>query len=1445
MAQTEPESESQPKEKVVPVAVTDSDEPSEDQPSGLPAVIGMENITLSGTDLDFEIVGDKLILKGNPKDLDIIEALITVLEESRETKEIRLETLEQRDANEVARTIESALREAFFEPNQRPEDQISIIALSSTLLLVSALPNQIDVVIDVIRKADEADETLGKIEQLIFQIKHRKATEVADELREIIGKLRSSKGDQGAEDKFQIIPNVANNTITVMAPESEREKIQRLIDAIDVEPVKGWGTAKLTFYPLLHSKANELADTINELLATSQDREAAEETIYRLLISKAMPSGEVVELPPIDLQKPTKVFPDEGTNSLIVRTVEENIEPMGELIRLLDDVAIAEGLDIRLFPLRFADAETIRDLLKEMFDGAETLSEDPDGSGQGAVPEGDTGKALVYNVNVQADVRTNTLIVTGRPEQLALAKRLVGDLDRPATALKFPLRLIPMEHTDATRIGEIIEDLFQQRFEAVEATGAGRAVVERERIYLVVDIRTNSLIFSGSEENYDEVITIVTQLDTKPAKLFDQIRIIRCQRLDAADLKQKIEDLWQRKADLRREADLLEDLPVVVADERSNSLIIASSMDDFEEIKRLVETLEAQPLIDDTRLFKLHHTDAVVLTEMLDELFQGMASDSESFTAPTILPDSRTNSLVVAATRDTMERVEELIARLDVEAGPTTAMFKVYPLENGSAIQLAPKMQELFDSRSEGQEGARTPIVIIADETSNSLITSASRDDHDVLNNLLAMLDKPSDIAKHFEIFALRMAKAATVAEKLEALFASQAEGGQGRVDAIATEADERTNSLIVWASPAQMANIAEVIARLDTSAPAVEMEMKVIQLKQALAEDFAQLLEETLIGDAGEGDDARAIIITMEEEDEFGRTVTRKFLRQDIKIQPDRRTNSLMVMAPAESMDMLEKMIRDFDRIRPIRSEIRLFHLVNSDAEAMVDQLEEIFRVEGGGDEGEATTQLMFGSEFDDLDFARVGQELRLTADSRTNTLIAAGAEVDLRMVEQLVYTLDAQEAEERVTEVYHAKFRDAQEIASAMENFYQQELSVLGEGDDEESRMLRMDRQVTVEAVGDEESGSSSLLIGTSTNQYRRTMDLIEQLDRPEPQVMIQVLIMEVLLNDSIELGVEIAGQQLDFSDSAVLGPNGVIQGSDFDFVLGTDLGAAGLGLGGINFTMTGEDFSFLFHAVQQDSKTEVLSRPILLVRNGDEGSITIADQIPIVESTRLNDTGQTQSTIGREDVGIILTVTPHISPDGYVTIDMVQEISQIAGENVQLTEGVSSPVFQTRTVETNVTMRDGETVVIGGLIQTRRSESENKVPILGDLPLIGWLFRFTSVSETRAELLIVMTVDIVRNDADLRAVSKDQADRYELTPWIRKNRLMKGLRILPEEGGMGPVDETKSPTPIQKHPHPEPRDQFGPKPKIYGPAIRRSQTETTKRRPVYGPRIARSDG
>ena len=1400
---------------------------------------------LVGAEIEVEVVGNQIILTGPEEAVAAVELLITMLDQDVEQKELRIVTVKQKDANDIARTLGKAVQDALRTPNTRPEDEVSVTALSSNILLVAALPRDMEFVVDAIHQVDEVQDELGKVEMVVFMVKHRMAADVAEKLKEIVTQIRAKQGAGGEKGELQIVPNNANNSIMVLVAESERATIQKLIDEIDVEPVKGWGEVKLTLYPLLHSQADELAGVINELLATQSDREAAEEVISRLSISKAMPDGRMVELPPIDLEKPMRILADAGTNSLIVATVEANVGPMGELIQLMDGVPIAEELGVKLYPLRFADGETLRDTLTTMFDSGKTLPEDPDGSGQGSVPSGVLGEALVYNVMITVDVRTNTLIVAGRQEQLVLVEDIVAQLDRPARALKFPLQFIQLEHTDAVRIGDIITELFDKRLEAAEATGTNRSALERERVFLSVDIRSNSLIVSASEENFEEIVHIAGQLDTKPVKLFDQIRILNCTRVSAADLQEKIESLWERKANLRREEELLEDTPIIVADERSNSLIIASSMEDFEEIKRLVEALEAQPLIDDMRLFKLEYADATVMASMLEELFSGMASSIEGFDAPTIISDPRSNALVVAAARDSMERVEDVVARLDVVAGPMTAIFKVYTLSHASALKLGPRIQELFDSRSEGQEISRTPIVVLADESSNSLVASASRDDHSVIVDLLALLDKPSSLARQFEIFPLKMAKAATVAEKLESLFQSQGDGSQGRADAIAAQADERTNSIIVWASPSEMENIAEVIQRLDTSTPAVEMTMKVIQLKQALAEDFATLLEETIIGEGAGTDDERAIIVSFTEIDERGNERVRKLLRQDITIQADPRTNSLMVMAPSGSIAMLEAMIKDFDKIRPIRSEIRLFPLVNSDAENMVDRLEELFDPEAGDDE--VRSQLTFGAGFGDLDMASVGQTLRFSADTRTNTLIAAGAEVDLRMVEELVMWLDSQEAEERVTEVYHARYRDTQDIAAAIQGFNQQEQDVLGEIDDEEAQARRMDRQISVEAiVAEEEQGSSSMIVGVSRAQFQDTMRLIEQLDRPEPQVMIKVHIAEVSLTDSMELGIEIAGQDLTFSKNAVVGPNGVVTGSGYDYVGGTDLGASGQGLGGFNFTVTGQDFSFLLHALQQNSRLEILSRPILLIRNGEEGNVTIADQIPIVESTRLNDTGQTQSTIGREDVGIVLTATPHISPDGYVTIDLVQEISNISGENVQLTEGVSSPVFSTREVTTNVTVRDGETVIIGGLIQNRKSEGESKVPILGDLPWIGALFRATSISESQTELLIALTVDVLRTDEDLHEKSIEERDKYIFSERVRQSPLLGGLRILPETSQLGPVPQDSLPVGGQdSDPTLQRRDKFGPQPRRYGPAISRpTPTSTTAEMPVYGPRIVRSN-
>lgn len=1395
---------------------------------------------LIGAEIEVEVVGDQMILQGPEEAVAALELLIRLLDESKEKKVLEIIRVYKRDANEIARSVEGPLQDTLREPNQLPEDQLSVTALSPSVLLISALPKDIDFVVGVIQQVDELEEELPDFEQLVFPIKHRKASDVATQLNDIIQKINQKGGRAGAEAEIQVIPNNANNTILVIAPEEQRERIQNLLNEIDVEPTKGWGDVKLTIYPLLHSKANELADVITELLSSQQQREAAEEFIFRLSISKALPSGELIELDPIDLQKPTRILADPGTNSLIVATVEENVGPLGELIRLLDGVPTSEEIGVMIRPLRFADADSVADTLNKMFDDGKKLPEDPDGSGSDAVPDGLLGK-IVYNISIATDVRTNTLIITGRQEQLSIAEMIVAELDRPTSALKFPLRLLSLEYTDATRLGQLITELFDQRFEAAQTTGATGTALERERVFLSVDIRSNSLILSASEENFTEITDIVRQLDTKPAKLFDQIRLVQCGRLSARDLKEKIEELWQRKADLRREDDLLEDLPIVVVDERSNSMIIASNMEDFDEIKRLVETLEKQPRIEDIELFELEFADATVIADMLDNLFQGMAGQSESFEAPTILPDPRSNALIAAGSRDAMERLKEVLARLDVEGGPLTAIFKVYPLKHVAAVKLSNRIQKLFDSRAEGQDITRTPVVILPEETSNSLVCSASRDDHEVIVNLLDLLDKPSSIARQFEIFPLKMAKANTVADRLDNLFQSQGDGSTGRADAIAVVADERTNSIIVWASPSEMSNIEDIIKKLDTSTPAVEMMIKVIQLKQALAEDFAQLLEEVITGGGAGGDDERAVIVSFIQKDDKGRETIRKLLKQDISIQADPRTNSLMVMAPSNSMAMLEAMILDFDKIRPVTSEIRLFPLVNSDAETMADQLMELF--EGGGD-GDTQGGLVFGDAIGEETLASVGQELRFTADPRTNTLIVAGSEVYLGMVEDLIRYLDSQEAEKRIIEVVQAKFRSANDIADAIQRINEQELNILGEADDEESRMRRMDRQISIAAIGDEDEGSSSLVVGTSRRAYQRTMDLIEELDRPEPQVMLSVLIAEVTLSDSAELGIEIAGQDLHFSEEAILGPNGIIQGSNFDYVLGSSLSAIGSGLG-INFSVTGEDFSFLLHALQQNSKLEILSRPILLIRNGEEGNITIADQVPIITSSTISDTGSVNTTTGREDVGIVLTATPHISPDGYVTVELVQEISNISGDDIQLSEGITQPVFSTREVQTNVTVRDGETVIIGGLIQSRISEGVTKVPILGDLPYIGWLFRNTSISKSKTELLVVITVDIQRTDEDMRRIAREQRDKYDLPESVLNSPFMEGLRIKPKQNGLGPVKhqpEQKEQSGEDHQQTHDPRKRYGPQPKVYGPLIYAPLPEDASAvvQASYGPKL-----
>ncbi|HYE01929.1 MAG TPA: hypothetical protein VD963_01710, partial [Phycisphaerales bacterium] len=270
-------------------------------------------------------------------------------------------------------------------------------------------------------------------------------------------------------------------------------------------------------------------------------------------------------------------------------------------------------------------------------------------------------------------------------------------------------------------------------------------------------------------------------------------------------------------------------------------------------------------------------------------------------------------------------------------------------------------------------------------------------------------------------------------------------------------------------------------------------------------------------------------------------------------------------------------------------------------------------------------------------------------------------------------------------------------------------------------------------------------------------------------------QVLLAEVTLDSSSQWGLDLR-----------VGPFG---GEDYRTAF---LGAGGgitAALGVPNFAVSSTDFELLVRALEAQGRLEVLSRPQILVKNNEEARIQVGENIAIVEGVeRLRD-GNTRSDVTRKDVGIILNVIPTINADGYVSMDIMPEISSVSARTTQISEDFQAPIIDTREVETNVTVRDGETVVIGGLIQTRDDERNTRVPVLSSIPLLGEAFKSKRYSHVKTELLVILTPRVVRSGSDhgremLRRITREEIERLSGAEVIDA--------IMPDRPAPGPGEE-----------------------------------------------------
>lgn len=317
--------------------------------------------------------------------------------------------------------------------------------------------------------------------------------------------------------------------------------------------------------------------------------------------------------------------------------------------------------------------------------------------------------------------------------------------------------------------------------------------------------------------------------------------------------------------------------------------------------------------------------------------------------------------------------------------------------------------------------------------------------------------------------------------------------------------------------------------------------------------------------------------------------------------------------------------------------------------------------------------------------------------------------------------------------------------------------------------------------EAIVTSDPDTRRLIVITDEETSQFVSQVVSNLDRPKPQVLIKVVFMEVTYRNALDFGVELGGRhsqgaEVKGAGSTAFGSSGLGSAATgiFTNVFGIPLQSFGSVPPGAGvYQVVGSDFQATLHALAQAGKTEVLSRPSILTRNNQQATITLGQEVPLITSTRFDTLGNQINNVTYQSVGIILRVTPFITADDKVEMIVTPESSALADRSqwVPISSGsggsVAAPVINSRSADTVVVIPDGQTVVIGGLMEKAKTASDSKVPLLGDIPVLGNLFKRKLKDDSRTELIIFLTPHIVKEPGQLAGLSSREQNRPQMTP------------------------------------------------------------------------------
>ncbi|MCB9742764.1 MAG: type II secretion system secretin GspD [Alphaproteobacteria bacterium] len=568
--------------------------------------------------------------------------------------------------------------------------------------------------------------------------------------------------------------------------------------------------------------------------------------------------------------------------------------------------------------------------------------------------------------------------------------------------------------------------------------------------------------------------------------------------------------------------------------------------------------------------------------------------------------------------------------------------------------------------------------------------------------------------------------------------------------------------------------------------------------------------------------------------------SVAKELAGSDAKIIAYAPTNTLIITDQAVNIRRMWKVVGQLDVAAP-RSALHIVHLQYAEAADVQGTIEEIYGTEEKSSASSSSSNRASTSaaarrrrnrrtaepEATEASASSVGSEgafiSKIVADERTNSLIILANESAFDKVMELIQELDvdvdpASRAQIHVVYLEHAKAEDVAQVLSNLSqdggnrsstqrnlparNARNQQTDGDGGSPDTASATALLDDNVRVTS----DENTNSLVIVAPPEAFDILEQVIKQLDIRRKQVFVEVVIMELASEDTFELGVGAhVGKDNDLGGVSI----GSAQLGGSSLGLSTDL-LSGLAMGvfseaidvavsdpttGQSTTLSIPAFGVALNALQANSKVNILSTPNVLTLDNEEAKVIVGRNIPFPVSSGRDSNNNPLITYQREDVAITLQVTPQINESDYVTLEVFQEVTDVEEDSQGLDVTSAGFITSVRSAETTVLVKDNQTIVIGGLMGQTTTKVETKVPILGDIPLIGALFRGKREVSRKTNLLIFLTPHVINEPADLEEVYRVKvAQREEFLRRFYGKSEVEQLRELNEllSYSMNVVDE-----------------------------------------------------